>query len=181
MTLTHWGRLAYMSRYTNIVGSDNGLSPGRHQANIGNNAVILLIRPLGKNKFLIEIHTFTFKKMNVEMSSAKWWPFCLGLNVFNLHTLQRCFVSFVVVSSISSALVDWCDLSSISLSVASFIVRQSHYINEPALHWRHNGHDSVSNHQPHDCLLNRLLRRRSKKISKLRVTGLRWIPRTNGQ
>ena len=31
------------------------------------------------------------------------------------------------------------------------------------LHWRHNGHDSVSNHQPHDCLLNRLFRRRSKK------------------
>ena len=41
-----------------------------------------------------------------------------------------------------------------------------------SLHWRHNGHDSVSNHQPHDCLLNRLFRRRSKKISKLRVTGL---------
>ena len=40
------------------------------------------------------------------------------------------------------------------------------------LHWCHNGHDSVSNHQPHDCLLNRLFRRRSKKISKLRVTGL---------
>ena len=40
-----------------------------------------------------------------------------------------------------------------------------------ALQWRHNGHDSVSNHQPHDCLLNRLFRRRSKKISKLRVTG----------
>ena len=41
-----------------------------------------------------------------------------------------------------------------------------------ALQWRHNGRDSVSNHQPHDCLLNRLFRRRSKKISKLRVTGL---------
>ena len=39
------------------------------------------------------------------------------------------------------------------------------------LRWRHNGRDSVSNHQPHDCLLNRLLRRRSKKTSKLRVTG----------
>ena len=38
--------------------------------------------------------------------------------------------------------------------------------------WRHNGRDSVSNHQPYDCLLNRLFRRRSKKISKLRVTGL---------
>ena len=41
-----------------------------------------------------------------------------------------------------------------------------------ALHWRHNGRDSVSNHQSHDCLLNRLFRRRSKKRSKLRVTGL---------
>ena len=41
-----------------------------------------------------------------------------------------------------------------------------------SLHWRHNDHDSVSNHQPHDCLLNRLFRRRSKKTSKLCVTGL---------
>ena len=48
-----------------------------------------------------------------------------------------------------------------------------HYINEYApLQWHHNGRDSVSNHQPHHCLLNRLFRRRSKKISKLRVTGL---------
>ena len=41
-----------------------------------------------------------------------------------------------------------------------------------ALHWRHNDHDDVSNHQPHGCLLNRLFRRISKKTSKLRVTGL---------
>ena len=41
-----------------------------------------------------------------------------------------------------------------------------------SLQWRHNDHNSVSNHQPHDCLLNRLFRRRSKKTSKLRVTGL---------
>ena len=40
------------------------------------------------------------------------------------------------------------------------------------LRWRHNGRDGVSNHQPHNCLLNRLFRRRSKKISKFRVTGL---------
>ena len=40
------------------------------------------------------------------------------------------------------------------------------------LRWRHNGHDGVANHQPHDCLLNRLFRHRSKKTSKLRVTGL---------
>ena len=40
------------------------------------------------------------------------------------------------------------------------------------LQWRHNEHDGVSNHQPHDCLLNRLFRHRSKKTSKFRVTGL---------
>ena len=40
------------------------------------------------------------------------------------------------------------------------------------LRWRHNGSDGVSNYQPHDCLLNRVFRRRSKKASKLRVTGL---------
>ena len=38
--------------------------------------------------------------------------------------------------------------------------------------WRHNEHDAVSNHQTYDCLLNRLFRCRSKKISKLHVTGL---------
>ena len=41
-----------------------------------------------------------------------------------------------------------------------------------ALLWRHNGHDDVSNHQFHDCLLNRIFTHRSKKTSKLRVTGL---------
>ena len=40
------------------------------------------------------------------------------------------------------------------------------------IQWRHNGHDSVSNHQPRECLLNRLIRCRSKKTSKLRVTDL---------
>ena len=40
-----------------------------------------------------------------------------------------------------------------------------------SLRWRHNDHADVSNHQPHGCLLNRLFRRKSKKTSKLRVTG----------
>ena len=40
------------------------------------------------------------------------------------------------------------------------------------LRWRHNVHGVVSNHQPHQCLLNRLFGCRSKKTSKLRVTGL---------
>ena len=40
------------------------------------------------------------------------------------------------------------------------------------LQWRHNEHDGVLNHQRHHCLLNRLFGCRSKKTSKLRVTGL---------
>ena len=43
---------------------------------------------------------------------------------------------------------------------------------EQSLRWRYHERDSVSNHQPHDCLLNGLFRRKSKKTSKLRVTGL---------
>ena len=59
--------------------------------------------------------------------------------------------------------------------------QHSYQIN--ALHWRHNDHDGVSNHQPHGCLLNRLFRRRSKKTSKFRITGLCVgnSPRTKGQ
>ena len=41
-----------------------------------------------------------------------------------------------------------------------------------SLQWRHNGRDGVPNYQPHNCLLNRLFRRRWNKTSKLRVTGL---------
>ena len=40
------------------------------------------------------------------------------------------------------------------------------------LQWRHNECDVISNHQPHDCLLNRLFRHKSKKTSKLCITGL---------
>ena len=66
-----------------ILGSDNGLSPGRRQAIIWTNAGILLIGPLGTNfsEILIGILTFSFKKMRLKMSSVKWRPFCLGLNV----------------------------------------------------------------------------------------------------
>ena len=50
--------------------------------------------------------------------------------------------------------------------------KESKMIFSHALRWRHNDHAGISNHQPHGCLLNRLFRRKSKKTSKLRVTGL---------
>ena len=82
--LTHWGRVTHkcVGKLT-IIGSDNGLSPGRRQTIIWTNAGILLIGPLGTNfnEILINIQTFSFKKMHLKVSSAKWRPCCLGLNV----------------------------------------------------------------------------------------------------
>ena len=81
--LTHWGRVMHIcvSKLT-IIGSNNGLSPGRRQAIIWNNTGILLIRSLGTNfsEILSKIHTFSFKKIHLKMS-VKWRQFCLSLNV----------------------------------------------------------------------------------------------------
>ena len=62
------------------ISSNNGLLPGRHQAIIWTNVGILL---MGTNfsEILMEIYTFSFKKMHLKMSSGKCRPFCLGLNV----------------------------------------------------------------------------------------------------
>ena len=90
MDLTHWGWVTHIcvSKET-IIGSDNGLSPGRRQAIIWTNAGILLIGPLGTNfnEISIKIHTFSFKEMRLKMSSGKWRPFCLSLNVLTLWGL----------------------------------------------------------------------------------------------
>ena len=89
--LTHWGRVMHIciSKLT-INASDNGLSPGRCQAIIWNNAGILSIGPLGTNfsEILIAILIFCFKKMRLKVSSAKWRPFCLGLNVLSWNYLE---------------------------------------------------------------------------------------------
>ena len=84
--LTHWGRVTHIcvGKLT-IIASDNGLSPGRRQAIIWTNAGILLIGPLGTNfnEISFGIQTFSLKKMHFKMSSSKWGPFCLGLNVLS--------------------------------------------------------------------------------------------------
>ena len=83
-SLSHWGRVTHIcvGKLT-IIGSVNGLSPGRRQAIIWTNAGILLFGPLRSNfsEIIIEIHTFSFKKMHLRMLSGKWRLFCLGLNV----------------------------------------------------------------------------------------------------
>ena len=157
--LTHWGRVTHIcvSRLTTI-GSDNGLSPSRRQAIIWNNAGILLIGILGINfsEIVSEIHIFSYKKMRLKMSSGKWRQFCLRLNVLNeghhLRFLDKTYIRLLWKIRL--------------LDVLKMLT------GAVTLQWRHNGRDGISNHQPYDCLLNCLFRRRSKKTSKLRVTGL---------
>ena len=91
--LTHWGQVTHICvNKLSIIGSDSGASPGRRQALIGTSAGILLIGPLGTNfgEILIEIYTFSFKKMHLKMSSGKWLPFCLGLNVLIYVVVLHC-------------------------------------------------------------------------------------------
>ena len=78
---------AYMRQLT-VIGSDNGLAPGRRQAIIWTNVGILLIQTLGTNlnEILSEIHTFSFKEIHLKMLSGKWRPFCFGLNVLMAFT-----------------------------------------------------------------------------------------------
>ena len=75
--LNHWGRVTHISvSKLIIISSDDGLSPGRRHAIIWTNARKLLFGPPGTNfsEILIQIHTFSFNKMHLKMSSGKWWP-----------------------------------------------------------------------------------------------------------
>ena len=87
-----------------VIGSDNGLSPGRHQAIIWTNTGILLIRPLWTNfsEIFIEIHIFAFKKINLKRSSGKWLPFLSRPKCVN--SLQRCQPLLILLNYYSF----WC-------------------------------------------------------------------------
>ena len=116
--LTHWGRKTHICvGKLNITGSDNCLSPGRHQAIIWTNDGIILIGPIGTyfSEILIGIQTFSLTKwwnhfnwthrnifqwnfnwnsnifideIALKMSSVKWHSFCLGLNVLTRPQLS---------------------------------------------------------------------------------------------
>ena len=106
VSLTHWGRETHIcvSKLI-IIGLNNGLSPDRRQAIIWTNDGSLLIGPLETNfsEILIAIQTFSLKKTRLKMSSAKWRPFCLGLNVlkrWNIISKQIvCIYSYETVNN----------------------------------------------------------------------------------
>ena len=97
---THWGRVMHIciSKLT-IIGSDNGLSPGWHQAIIWTSAGVLLIGPLGTNfsDILTRIPPFSYKKLHLKMSSWKWRPFCLSLNVLTTKSMNHAHNSWNIL------------------------------------------------------------------------------------
>ena len=79
-----------------IIGSDNGCVPSRGQAIIGTNARILLIPTFSTNcsEILSKINIFSFKKTHLKVSSAKWRPICLSLNVLKYgHVCYHKYIS----------------------------------------------------------------------------------------
>ena len=115
--LTHWGRVMHIcvSKLA-IIGSENGLSPGRLQAIIWTNAGISLIGPLGTNfnEISIEIRKISFKKIHFKISSGKWRPSCLGLNVLitKLHAYYLVCIRGYTIAKIN--LAHWMDLNSLA-------------------------------------------------------------------
>ena len=95
--LTHWGRVTHISVITlTIIVLGKGLSPDRFQTIIWTNAGILLIRPLGTNfsEILMEIHTFSFRKMHLKMPLGKCRSFCLDINVLTVSLPLVCWIVF---------------------------------------------------------------------------------------
>ena len=83
--LTHWGWVMHICVCNlTTIGSDNGLSPDRRQANIYTNAEILLIGPLGTNfseifnrNSNIFIEENEFQNIVCEMLSISSRPQCV--------------------------------------------------------------------------------------------------------
>ena len=79
----------YASLHWVSIGSGNGLPPVRRQAIAWSNADSLSIGPIGSNfiENWIEILTFSYKKIRLKMSSAKWRPFCPGGDALNTYLM----------------------------------------------------------------------------------------------
>ena len=111
--LTHWGRVTHIcvSKLT-IIGSDNGLSPGRRQAIIRTNAGISLIGRLGTNfnAILIENHIISFKKIHLKMSSGNGGHFVSASMCFKTDFGQVGYPS-VIDSSLHHTQLIWSYMS----------------------------------------------------------------------
>ena len=134
-----------------IIGWDDGFFLAKHRAIIETNVGLLLIWAL-VTKFqwhLNPIRQFSFKKINLKMSSAEWQPCCLGLNVCKMLHKRQAYGSAVDTSILQKeSIKDY-----YSLTVTS-----------------HEG-PGIWNHWKLDCLSNGLFNLFTKKTPKLHITG----------
>ena len=160
--LTHWGRVTHIwvSKLT-IIGSDNGLSPDRRQALIWTNAGILFISPLGRNlsEILIEILTFSFKKMRLKVSSAIRRPFCLGLNVLIGEGMERsqleasCCIVIPIRTDQFSARVWWFCQFGHKFGIVGWVKFEfsGHYLTNDWEEWPQFWHDDCPDRKSRLC------------------------------
>ena len=143
LTLTHkgWATHICVSKLI-IIGSDNGLSPERRQANIWSNAGILLIETLLTNfsAILSEIHTFSFKEMHLETLSEKRRPFCPGLNVLMAYNKQMWSLmewDFFLVFPFGSLWVRWVHFlcSTINTHLSNLGEQRTAVMKAPPMAW----------------------------------------------
>ena len=111
--------------WVTIFGSDNGLPPGRRQAIIQTSDGILLIWPSGTsfNEISTEIITFSFEKICLKVSSAKWRPLCLGLNV--LTSARYSYIkssNATISSSLMCSYLSWLRRNTSGYGLASWIL-----------------------------------------------------------
>ena len=151
--------------------SSNGLSPVRHQAINLNNADSLWIGPLRTilSEIWIEIQIFCFIKCHLRnsviLSSGRWVKENEHVITQSLCTVYTAELHMHIHKEY------YCGSHKLKPQSQPVFIPPKPYRGSK-LQWRPNGRGSVSNHQPHDCLLNRLFSCRSKKTSKLRVTSL---------
>ena len=81
------------------IASGNGFAPNRRQAITWTKADLLLIGPLGTyfSEILIEIQTFSFKKMHLKMPSGKWWLSCPGDELSAADIYELWYIALVFV------------------------------------------------------------------------------------
>ena len=127
------------------------------------------------------IQTHSYKEIQIYdksvLTKSYWFNFgkqchfnpdCLSLHMFASNPLLLSYWHGIVYRETQI----FCLINIRSCLIVDITSLHSNSRDAHTLHWRHNERDSVSNHQLHGCLLNRLFRRRSKKTPKLHVTGL---------
>ena len=151
-----------------IVGSDNGLSPGRRQAIIWTNGGILFIGALGTkfSETLIAIRTFPFKKTHWKMSFILSRSHCVKI-AQREYNKSICWITFKEPSlhDCRTFFAYTCRGNVVKILVSDYTER-CHFDNFRCMKWRKYDDVIKWKHSPRYCSLCG------------EFTGDRWIPLT---